>query len=138
MDIWLPFHREGPDCALRILTNVGELLLPKSDGYKLDKSLEKVVEDEWAAVPGRNTADLTPERLEPLAKVTEQFKKLSFFSESERKAVLAAVEQVLPSLENRRDCSSAGLGEEVSPIIDQLIRILFEPIQPNSRRSTFW
>jgi len=138
MDIWIPLHREGPDCALRILTNVGELLLPKGDNFKLDKSLEKVVEDEWAAVPGRHPKDLTADRLEPLAEVTMQFKTLSFFTESSRKAVLAVVDRVIPSLEMRRDGGYRGLEEDVRNIVDQVLRIIFEPIQPNSRKSTFW
>ena len=63
MDIWLPLHHEGLLHALRILTTVGELLLPGQDGYNVDKSLEKVVEEEWAAVLGRLTMDLTADRL---------------------------------------------------------------------------
>jgi hypothetical protein len=87
MDIWLPLHQEGPYHALRTSYNVGELT-SGSDGYNADKPLEKVVEEEWAAVPGRQAMDLTADRLGPLAEVTEQFKRLSFFSENE----------VLPSL----------------------------------------
>ena len=135
MDFWLPWQYEEPDCVLRILTNVGELLLPRSDGYKLDKSLEQVVEDEWAAVPGRHPTDLTASKLIPLAEVTMQFATLFLFSESSRKAVLAAVDQVIPSLEMRRDGDHGGLGDDVRQIINQLLRILLEPAQLNSRRS---
>jgi hypothetical protein len=138
MDIWLPLQHEGPGYVLRILVNVGELLLPRSGGYELDKPLEQVVEDEWAAVPGRHPTDLTPERLEPLAEVTMQFTTLSFFTERSRKAVRAAVDQVIPSLERRREDSYGGPGEDVRQIIDQLLRILCEPIQSSSRRSALW
>jgi hypothetical protein len=123
MDIWLPFHHEGRDQVLRILTTVGELLPPGHDGSNgpsLDKSLDKVVEDEWAGVPGRLPMDLTADRLEPLAEVTKQFKEL-FFTESNRKAVLAAVERVIPALEKRRDDGYEGPGEDVRGIVDDLL-----------------
>lgn len=82
-----PLYREGPVHALHILSNVDELLLPVRDGYDADKPLQKVIEDEWAAVPGRLAMDLTVDRLNPLAEVTEQFKEL-LFTESERSEVL--------------------------------------------------
>ena len=135
MDIWLPLHHEGPVHALHILANVGELL-PGSDGYNADKPLEKVVEDEWAGVPARLVMDLTVDRLEPLAEVTKQFKELSF-TESDRRAVLAVVEQVIPSLERRRDGGYGGPGGDVRGIIDGLLEELRKPIQLSSRRSTY-
>ena len=137
-DIWLPLHHEGPACVLHILCNVGGLLLSGSDGYNTGKPLEKVVEEEWAAVPGRRPKDLTVDRLGPLAEVTEQFKRLSIFSESGREAVLAAVEQVVPSLERRNDEGYGGPDDELHMIIEDLLRVLREPVQANSRRSTFW
>ena len=137
MDIWLPLHHEGPHHALRILCSVGELL-QGSDGYNVDRPLEQVMEGEWVAVPGRHMTDLTADRLGPLAEVTEQFKRLSFFSESDRKAVLAAVEQVLPSLERRRDEGYGGPDDEVRRIIEDVLKVLREPGQTSSRQSTFW
>ena len=137
MDIWLPLHQEGPYHALRTLYSVGELL-PGHDGYNANKPLEKVVEEEWAAVPGRQAMDLTADRLGPLAEVTEQFKRLSFFSESDRKAVLAAVERVIPSLERRRDEGYDGPDDEVCRIIEHLLKVLRVPIQANTRRSALW
>jgi hypothetical protein len=136
MDIWLPLHHEGPAHALRILTNVGELLLPGRDDYNPDRSLEKVLEDQWAAVPGRLPKDLTVDLLEPLAEVTEQFKKLFFFTESSRGSVLAVVERVIPALERRRNYS--GPDNDIRHTIDNLVRVLQEPIHPSSRRPTYW
>jgi hypothetical protein len=77
------------------------------------------VEDEWAGVPGRPATDLTADRLEPLVEVTMQFKEL-LFTESGRRAVLAAVEQVIPSLERRRDDGYEGPGEDIHGIVDAL------------------
>jgi len=137
MDVWLPSRNEGPTHALRILATVGELLLPELDGYNGDKSLEKVVEEEWAAVPGRRPMDLTADRLGPLAEVTKQVKELLFI-ESERRAVLAVVERVIPSLEKRRDDGYVGPGEDIRNIVNDLLEKLREPSQSSSRRSTFW
>ena len=138
MDIWLPFHREGPNHALHTLCSVGELLLPGGDGYNTEKPLEKVMEEEWAAVPARYPMDLTADRLEPLAEVTKQFKRLSFFSESDRKAVVAAVGQVVPSLERRRDEGYSGPDDRLREIIEDLLKVLREPVRSSSRRSTLW
>ena len=79
--------------------------------------------------------DLTFDLLEPLAEVTEQFKKQSFFTEGGRGAVLAVVEQVIPSLERRRDDSYSGPGNDLRQIIDHLLEVLREPmsIQPTNR-----
>ena len=137
MDIWLPLHREGPHHALHTLCSVGELLQGRDD-HNAEKPLEKVVEEEWTAVPGRHTTDLTADLFGPLAEVTEQFKRLSFFSEIDRKAVLAVVEQVAPSLERRRDEGYGGPDDEIRRIIEDLLRVLREPVQSSSRRSTFW
>ena len=136
-DIWLPLHHEGQACVLKILCSVGELLLPGSDGHNTDKPLEKVVEEEWAAVPGRYPMDLTADRLRPLAEVTGQFKRLSF-SESDRKAVLAAVEQVLPSLGRLRSEHYGGPDDELRMIIEDLLRVLREPARASGSRPTFW
>ena len=132
MNIWLPLHREGPAHALRIFTNVGEL---RRGDFDVDKSLEKVLEDEWAAVPGRPPMDLTADLLEPLAEVTKQFRELSFFTEGGRKGVLGMVERVVPCLEGRLDY---GPGDDVRRIVDHLLEALREPMQSSSRRSTYW
>jgi hypothetical protein len=133
MDIWLPLHHEGSPHALHILTNVGELLLPRRDGYDVDTHLEIAVQDEWTAVPGRSPMKLTLGLLEPLAEVTQQFRNLSFFTESDRLAVLAAVRQVIPSLERRRDGGYSGPGDDIRRVIGNLLGILREPIQSGSR-----
>jgi len=135
MVIWLPLHREGPVHALRILTNVGEL---RRRDFDVDKSLEKVLEDEWAAVPGRPPKELTADLLEPLAEVTKQFRELLFFTEGGRKGVLGMVERVIPGLEERRDGGYSGPGDDIRRIIDDLRQTLRVPIQSNSRRSTYW
>ena len=137
MDIWLPWHHEGRACALRTLCRVGELLLPGSDDYNTEKPLEKVMEEEWQSVPGRSDLqDLATDRLKPLAEVTEQFKRLSSFSESDGKAVVAAVDQVVPSLERRRDESYGGPDDELRKIIEDLLGVLRKPVQANSSRPT--
>jgi len=126
MDIWLPLHHEGPIHALRILATVGGLLLPGLDGYNGDKSIEEVVEEEWAAVPGRLPMDLTADRLGPLAEVTKQVKELLFIG-SEWRVVLAVVKRVIPSLENRRDDGYVGPGEDIRNIVNDLLEKLREP-----------
>jgi hypothetical protein len=133
MDIWLPLHHEGPVHALRILTNVGGLLLPGRGDYDIDKPLEKVLEDEWTTVPGRLPKDLTVDLLEPLAEVTEQFKKLFSSAEADRVAVLDAVERVIPSLEMRRDDGYSGPGDDIRRVIDDLLELLREPMQSGGR-----
>ena len=132
MNIWVPLRHEGLDCVLRILATVGELLLPERDGYNVDKPLEKVVEDEWAGVPGRLVQDITADRLKPLAEVTKQFKKL-LFTESDRRAVLAMVEQTIPSLERRRDDGYDGPGDDIRSVVSDLLEELREPTQSSSR-----
>ena len=129
MDIWLPLHREGPMHALRILINVGEL---RRGDLDVDKSLEKVLEDEWAAVPGRPPMELTADLLEPLAEVTKQFRELSFFTEGSRKAVLGRVEQVISFLERRRDDDYNGPRNDIRRIIDNLLAVLRGPMQSSS------
>ena len=124
MDIWLPLRHQGPDRVLRILTTIGGLLIPGSDGSKpLDESLEKLVEDEWARVPGRLVQDVTADRLKPLAEITEQLKEL-LFTESDRRAVLDVVEQVIPSLEKRHDDDYAGPGDDIRGIVNDLLEVL--------------
>ena len=137
MDIWLPLHHEGPYHALLTLCRAGELRRGRLD-YNVDKPLEKVVEEEWEAVPGRSQMDLTADLLGPLAEVTEQFKRLSFFNEIDRKRVLAVVEQVVPSLEKRCDEGYGGPDGEVRRIIEDLLKVLREPVQASGRWSTFW
>ena len=139
MDIWLPFRHEGPAQVVRILTRVSELPLMEYDGsnHPLDKLLEQLVEDAWAGVPGRPMMDLTADRLEPLVEVTTQLKEL-LFSEIDRKAVLGAVEQVIPALERRRDEGYEGPGEDIRNMLGALIRILQVPMQQASRLSTYW
>jgi len=74
--------------------------------------------------------DLTVERLEPLAVVTVQFKEL-LFSDGDRKAVLAVVEQVISSLERRRDDGYEGPGDGVRGVVNALLVTgkLREPVQ---------
>ena len=139
MDIWLPFRREGPDHVLRILTRVGDMPLQEYDcaNPPLDSLLEKLVEDEWAGVPGRLAMNLTADRLEPLVEVTTRFNEL-LFTENGRRAVLAAVEKVIPSLERRRDGGYEGPGEDIHDIVDALRNVLRMPTPSVSRRSTYW
>ena len=130
MSIWLPFCQEGPDHVLHILTNVGELSHREYDGFApspLEKLLEKLVEDEWARVPGRVAKDLTADRLRPLAEVTRRFKEL-VFTESERRAVLSVVERVIPSLERRRGGGYEGPGEDIRGIVNDLLENLRVPM----------
>ena len=132
---WLPFRHDGPDHVLRIFTRVSDILLPEEyDGSNppFDNFLEKLVEDEWARVPGRPVAELTPDRLEPLVEVTMQFGEL-LFTESGRRAVLVAVDQVIPSLERWRDDGYAGPGEDIHDIVDGLRRVLRSPMPLASR-----
>jgi hypothetical protein len=137
--IWLPLRHEGPHHVLRIFTRVSDIPLPEYDGSNppLDSLLEKLVEDEWAGVPGRPAMDLVPDRLEPLAEVTTRFGEL-LFTESGRCVVLAAVDQVIPSLERRRDDGYAGPGEDIRDIVDALRELLRTPMPSTSRRSTYW
>ena len=139
MDIWLPFRQEGPAQVIRILTRVSELPIPEYDGSNppLDKLLEQLVEDAWAGVPGRSVMDLTADRLEPLVEVTTQLKEL-LFSEIDRKAVLGAVERVIPALERRRDDGYEGPGEDFHNIVEALIGMLQAPVPFTGRRSTYW
>ena len=132
VDIWLPFRHDGPDQVLRILARVGELTHPiphyGPSSPPIDKFLEKLMKDEWAGVPGRPSADLTPDRLQPLAEVTRGFKE-QLLAELDRGAVLDVVEQVIPSLERRRGTGLEGPGEEIDGIVNSLLDVLREPIQ---------
>ena len=130
MEIWFPFRRKGPKQVLQILARVGELPLPAYDDSNppaLDKFIEKLVEDEWAGVPGRPVMNLTADFLEPLAEVTKQLEEL-LFTEDGRKAILAVVWHVIPSLEKRRDGDYKG-PENVRHIVDDLLEKLREQEQ---------
>ena len=129
MDIWLAFYDEGPRRAIRILARVGEMLFPEDDNpnFPFDKPLVKVVEDEWARVPGRQAIHLSIGLLEPLVEVTIQLKGL-FFTDGDREVVLAVVERVIPSLERRRD-GYEGPGEDIRYIIGGLLEVLRVPTQ---------
>ena len=139
MDIWLSLRHEGPDHVLRILITVGELIVPGSEGSRPppDKPLEKLIKDEWAAVPGRLVQDLTADRLKPLAEVTQQFKELAF-TESDRRAILGVVEKVIPSLEKRREGDYNGPGKDICDIVNGLLEILRVPRQSTSLRPAYW
>jgi len=139
MEMWLPFSHEGPGHALHILTNVGGLL-PRSEPPSPNESLEKRVEDEWAAVPGRSIQELSADQLRPLAEVTAKFQELTF-DENDRKAVLAMVERVIPSLKERRDEGYPGPSEDVRGVVDGLLEKLRLPTSPLGGRrhgSTYW
>ena len=140
MEIWFPFRHEGPKQVLQILARVGELSLPAYDDSNppsLDKFIEKLVEDEWAGIPGRLVMNLGADLLGPLAEVTKQLKDL-LFTKDGRKAVLAVVGQVIPSLEKRRDGDYNGPGEDVRRIVDDLLEKLREQVQWAKRRPTYW
>jgi len=132
MDIWLPFRHEAPCQFLRIIARIGKLPVPSYENYSnptsLDRLLEKVVEDEWKGVPGRPVAVLTADHLRPLAEITKQFKG-QLFTETDRRAVLAAVESVIPALERRLDNGDEGPGEDVRCIVNDLLEVLRVPVQ---------
>jgi hypothetical protein len=134
MDLWLPLRHKGPDSVFCILTRISDMPFPEYNGPNppLDELLTKLVEDGWAGVPGRPVTDLTADRLEPLVEVTMQFGEL-LFTESGRRVVLAAVDQVIPSLERRRDGGYAGPGEDIYDIVDELRRVLQSPMPSASR-----
>ena len=139
MDIWLFLRHEGPGRILRIFTRVSDIPLPEYNGYDppLDELLTKLVEDEWAGVPGRPTTDLTADRLEPLVEVTTRLREL-LFTESGWRAVLTVVEQVIPALERRRDNGYEGPGEDMCGVIDALQELLRAPVPSTIRRSRYW
>ena len=129
MDLWVPFRYEGGPQILHIIGKVGGLTFatPGDRGSSsIDEVLQKLVVEEWAAVPGRPVGDLTADRLRQLADVTGGFKELAF-SDNCRKAVLATVEQVLPGLEPRREGGYPGPGDDVQDIINDLLKILRVP-----------
>ena len=131
MDIWLPFRHERPDQVLRILTRVGELQLPEGSGSNTPppgEFLAKLVEHEWARVPGRPVEDLTADRLRPLAEVTTWLNGL-LLTDGERREIRSAVEQVIPSLERRRDGGYRGPGEDIYDMVDDLVGALWVPLQ---------
>ena len=135
MVTWLPFHQEGPAQVLQILSRVGELSLPEYDTSippPFNTFLANLVKDEWARVPGRPVADLTTDLLTPLAEVTNQLKQL-LFTEIDRRAVLAEVENVIPSLEKRRDDGFGGPGEDICGFVDDLLERLRVPMPLTGR-----
>ena len=138
MDIWLDFRYEGPYQAIQILLRVAQIPPPEDDNdLPLDNFLVKIVEDEWARFPGRTAKDLSADLLGPFVEVTMQLKE-SLFTESDREAVLAVVERVIPSLEKRCDDSYEGPGKDICDMIDDLLRVLRVPRSlARSRRSSF-
>ena len=138
MDIWLPLSHEGQDRVLRILSAVGEISIPDSDGpiILLGRPLGKLVEDEWARVPGRPLQNVTADCLKSLAEITEQFKEL-LLTESELRLVIDAVEKVIPSLEKRRDDNYNGPEDDIRDIINDLLAVLRFPRQSTPRPSMF-
>ena len=63
--------------------------------------------------------------------ITKQFREL-LFTEIDRMAVLAVVEQVIPGLEERGENGYGGPGEEIRDTVAALIGILKVPVQSNS------
>lgn len=92
----------------------------------------KIVEDGWVRVPGRQANDLSADPLGPLVDVTTQLNKLSF-TESDRQAILAVVEQAIPSLGKRRDDGYEGPGEDVCDMFNGLVDTLRVPAASTSR-----
>ncbi|KAF9782758.1 hypothetical protein BJ322DRAFT_169425 [Thelephora terrestris] len=138
MGILLDFRHEGSHLVTQILRRVGEISSLEHDyNLPLDSLLVKMVEDEWARVPGRRAMDLSADLLEPLAEVTTQLKEI-LFTEPDRRAVLAVVERVIPSLEKRRDDGYGGPGTDVCDIIDRLRVGLGKSTPSTSRRSSYW
>ena len=118
MDLWLGFCHEGTDQVIQILLRVGEIPPPEvGHCLPLDNHLVKIVEDEWARVPGRPAKDLSADLLGPFAEVTTQLKEL-LFTETDRQAVVDVVERVLPSLEMRRDDGYEGPGKDIVKLIN--------------------
>ncbi|KAF9782718.1 hypothetical protein BJ322DRAFT_1072189 [Thelephora terrestris] len=124
METWLRLRHEGQRHALHILDNIGGLLLPRRDGYSassFDDLLQKLVVDEWTAVPGRQVQDLSADRLRPLVEVTERFKEL-LFNDTYRKAALSAVQGAMQDLERRSEdgCPGEGVRGMVNDLLAQL------------------
>ena len=137
---WHSYLREeGPENALHILANVG-VLFPKWDGHNplsLDEFLQKHVEGEWTAVPGRPVHGLSVHRLKPLAEITERFEEL-LFDENHRRTVLVIVEEVISRLERRRDDGYEGPGEDVRGVVnDFLDRLRLPPSPPSRHRAAY-
>ena len=71
MDLWLDFRHEGSQQVIRILLRVGEIPPPPppevAHNLPFDNFSVKIVEYEWARVPGRPAKDLSIDLLEPCA-----------------------------------------------------------------------
>ena len=136
MDIWLPFRHESPRQILRIISPIGNLPVQgyesNSNPPSFDRFLAKLVEDEWKRVPGRPVMDLTADRLKPLAEITKQFKG-QLFTETDRRAVLVAVELVISALGKHRGSGHEVPGEDVRRIVNDLLEVLREPVQSDQR-----
>ena len=81
VDIWLPFRREGALQTLWIIRNIGRLTSTtqyNTSSSSIDNSLQNLMVDEWATIPGQHVRDLTADQLKPLAEITEGFKELLF------------------------------------------------------------
>ena len=138
MDLWLGFCHEGTDQVIQILLRVGEIPPPEvGHCLPLDNHLVKIVEDEWARVPGRPAKDLSADLLGPFAEVTTQLKEL-LFTETDRQAVVDVVERVLPSLEMRRDDGYEGPGKDIVKLINDLLNDLRIPTVSTGHRSSYW
>ena len=120
MEIWLSFRREGQAEVLRIIARIGGLQPPEHNGFnhRFDEFLETLVANEWARVPARPVEDLTPDRLEPFVEVTLQLKGI-VFTEDGRRAVIDALGDAIPLLENR-----PGLRGDIPDIVKTLREIL--------------
>ena len=134
MEIWLPFLDEESTQVLSILIAVAGIPVPEGPpDLPLNIPLTKLVEKEWAAVPGRPVESLTIDRLKPLVEVTERLNEL-LFDEADRRAVLVVVEQVVPSLEKRCDDGYHGPGDDVREVIGGLLESLHSrPLSSVSR-----
>lgn len=126
MHIWLPIRDEGRKQVFHIFANLAKIPLPEVDDFT-DMSLRNFVKDEWTRVPFRKVEDLTPDILGPFADVTARLKQSMVFNAGYWRAVSAEVEQVIPSLERRRNSDGhKGVGEDIHNIVKKLLNDLRE------------